>query len=90
MLNKFCVISTPPPSTHTHTHTHPHTHTHTHVLKGQYQAQWNSQAKLNAKYMPDLHCISSFEGTSYKTLQDTASPFVFFFTLPFIYVHQRI
>ena len=30
------------------------------------------QAKLNEKYMPVLQDISSFEGTSYKKLQDIA------------------
>ena len=34
------------------------------------------QAKLNVKYTPVLHCISSFEGTSYKKSHDTTSPFV--------------
>ena len=29
------------------------------------------QAKLNAKYMPVLHCISSFDDTSYKTSKVT-------------------
>ena len=29
------------------------------------------QTKLNAKYMPVLQCISSFEGTSYIKLHDT-------------------
>ena len=34
------------------------------------------QAELNEKYTPVLHCISSFEGTSYKKLQDmTTSSF---------------
>ena len=31
------------------------------------------QAKSNEKYMPALQCISSFEGTSYKKLQDVAA-----------------
>ena len=46
------------------------------------------QAKLNAKYIPPvLHCISSFEGTSYKKLHDTTSPFASrCFTLAFIYI----
>ena len=26
------------------------------------------QTKINKKYTPVLHCISSFEGTSYKKL----------------------
>ena len=30
------------------------------------------QAKINEKYRPVLQCISSFEGTSYKKLQDIA------------------
>ena len=34
------------------------------------------QAELNQKYMPVLHCISRFEGTSYNKLQDmTTSSF---------------
>ena len=42
------------------------------------------QPKLNEKYMPFLHCISSFEGTSYKHLKDTAtSSFISCFTLDF-------
>ena len=35
------------------------------------------QAKLNEKYRPVLHCHSSFEGTSYKKLQDTATSSLF-------------
>ena len=36
------------------------------------------QAKLNEKYTPALHSISSFERTSYKKLHDTAtSSFIF-------------
>ena len=31
------------------------------------------QAKLNEKYTSVLQCISSFEGTSYGKLQDTAT-----------------
>ena len=31
------------------------------------------QAKLNEKYTPALHSISSFEGTSYKKLEDIAT-----------------
>ena len=48
------------------------------------------QAKLNSKYMPRvLHCISSFEGTSYKKLHDTTSLFVTCcFTLAFIYISR--
>ena len=48
------------------------------------------QARLNAKYMPPaLHCISSFEGTSYKKLHDTTSPFASCcFTLAFIYISR--
>ena len=48
------------------------------------------QAKLNAKYMPPgLHCISSFEGTSYKKLHDTTSPFASCcFALDFIYISR--
>ena len=34
------------------------------------------QPKLNAKYMPVLYCISSFEGASNEKLHDTTSPFV--------------
>ena len=30
------------------------------------------QAELNEKYMPVLFCISSFSGTDYKKLHDTA------------------
>ena len=33
----------------------------------QYQTRWK-QPKLNEKYTPLLHFISSFEGTSYKKL----------------------
>ena len=34
------------------------------------------QAELNQEYMPVLHCISRFEGTSYNKLQDmTTSSF---------------
>ena len=33
------------------------------------------QIKLNKKYTPALHCILSFEGTSYKKLQDGAISF---------------
>ena len=29
------------------------------------------QTKLNDKYMPVWHCISIFEGTSYKSQKDT-------------------
>ena len=32
-----------------------------------------SQAKLHGKYMSFVHCISSFEGISYKRIADTAS-----------------
>ena len=36
------------------------------------------QTKLNEKYTSVLHCISNFEGTSYKNAQDTAtSSFVY-------------
>ena len=31
------------------------------------------QPKLNEKYTPSLQCISSFQGTSHKNLQDTAT-----------------
>ena len=31
------------------------------------------QAKLNEKYTPVLHCISSFEGIPFKKLRDTAT-----------------
>ena len=43
------------------------------------------QPKLKEKYTPSLLCISSFQGTSYKNLQDTAtSSFTsYFFTLAF-------
>ena len=42
------------------------------------------QPKLNEKHMPFLHCISSFEGTSYKHLKDIAnSSFISCFTLDF-------
>ena len=30
------------------------------------QNKSSKQVKLNEKYIPDLHCISSSEGTSYK------------------------
>ena len=34
-------------------------------------------AKLNERYMAVLHCVTSFEGTSYKKLHDTATgPFI--------------
>ena len=32
-----------------------------------------SQANLNEKIRPLVHCISNFEGTSYERTQDTAS-----------------
>ena len=40
---------------------------------GQYQAEWNSNQNQIEKctwkvYISTLHCISSFEGTSYKNL----------------------
>ena len=43
------------------------------------------QPKLNKKDTPFLYCISSFEGTSYKNLEDTAtSSFISYcFTLAF-------
>ena len=47
------------------------------------------QTELNAKHMSVLHCISNFEGTSYKKLHDTTSPFVSCcFTLAFIYISR--
>ena len=40
--------------------------------------------------IPVLHCISSFEGTSYKKLHDTTSPFVSCcFTLAFFICISR-
>ena len=33
------------------------------------------QAKLNEKYVPVLHSVSSFEGTSSEKLRDTATSF---------------
>ena len=47
------------------------------------------QANLNGKHMSVLHFISSFEGTSYKKLHDTTSPFVSCcFTLAYIYISR--
>ena len=38
------------------------------------------QPKTNGKCTPFLHCISSFEGTSYKNLEDTTTrSFVLFY-----------
>ena len=34
------------------------------------------KAKLSEKYTPVLHCISSFEGTSYEKLQDYSYHFL--------------
>ena len=43
------------------------------------------QEKLNEKYTLVLHCISSFEGTSYKNLQDNIVVFpVIFISCCFI------
>ena len=36
------------------------------------------QPKLNEKYMASLHCMSSFEVTSYNNLKDTATKFYIF------------
>ena len=39
--------------------------------------------------MPVLRCISSFQGTSYKRLHDTTSPFASCcFTLPYTYISR--
>ena len=44
------------------------------VLNRQYHAGWNTnhwmeyQPKSNEKYVPFLHCISSFEGTFYNKM----------------------
>ena len=48
------------------------------------------QVKLNAKYMPRvLHCISNFEGISYKKVHDRTILFVSCcFTLAFIYISR--
>ena len=43
------------------------------------------QAKLNEKYTSVLRCISNFQGTSYKNLQDTATSSFFVVVL-----HQQI
>ena len=53
------------------------------ILSGQYQAGWNTKVKLKVTF---LHCISRFEGTPYKKLQDTATSFFYFccFTSAFI------
>ena len=42
-------------------------------------------SKLHEKYIPVLHCVTSFDGTSYKKLHDTVtSPFIScFLTLGF-------
>ena len=39
------------------------------------------QPKSNEKYIPFLHCISSFEGPFYKNLQDSHQVFHFFLFL---------
>ena len=36
------------------------------------------QPKLNEKYMPSLHCMSSFGVISYNNLKDTATKFYIF------------
>ena len=36
------------------------------------------QPKLNEKYIPSLHWMSSFEVAPYNNLSDTATKFVFF------------
>ena len=41
------------------------------------------QAKLNEKYMPVLHCISSFEDTSSKKLQGTTTSSYLLFYISF-------
>ena len=41
------------------------------------------QIKLPEKYMPVMHCVSSFKGTSSKKLQDTANASFFCFTSAF-------
>ena len=47
------------------------------VLNRQYENGLEYQPKSNEKYIysyiPILHCISRFEGASYKNLQDTAT-----------------
>ena len=48
------------------------------ILSGQYQAGWNTKIKLKVTF---LHCISRFEGTPYKELQDTATSFFIFVAL---------
>ena len=45
------------------------------------------QVKLNEKYMPVLHCISSFEGTSFKKLEP---PVVLFLVVLHQLLHQQI
>ena len=38
------------------------------MLKGQYSKWIEYKPKSNEKCMPFLHCISSFEGSSYKNV----------------------
>ena len=66
---------------------HPPTQIHTPI-----RCSWRTisrlmvyQAKLNEKYTSVLRCISNFQGTSYKNLQDTATSSFFVVVL-----HQQI
>ena len=53
-LNRFCPLSTPPPFPHAP------------VLNQQNQAGWNPKQNLMKNTCLWVHCISSFEVTSYK------------------------
>ena len=56
MLNRFCTLSKPPSSSHPY------------CSKQTISKEIEYQPKSNEKNIPFLHCISSFEGTSYKSL----------------------
>ena len=60
-----------------------------HVLNGQYQDEHNTNQnqKKKKKYMPFWNCLSSFEGTYYKKLQE--KPLDILFLVAFISFYIR-
>ena len=48
------------------------------------------QSKLNEKCMSVLNCTSSFDGTSYKKLQDTVVPVLLFLVVLDQLLHHQV